>query len=105
MRESDPARERLLRGALEAQVDRQLQRPGVARAPCGAIGPICWPSELTLHGAPGEAAVQDAVVGRLDARLTDVLAGLRPGVAARRQLGPAQLSEQAEEAPPSAPCG
>src|SRR5262249_3994982 len=91
-----PVDQRVLRGPLKARVDRELQRRrlllGRHTERAGDAAERV-DRDLGLH----EPRVQQRVVRRLDAALTDDLAGFRILVRVGLELALADLAEEAEE--------
>src|SRR6266511_5032893 len=100
VRERDPVANRPFRCPLKPCVDREPQ-PGQRVRPTDEVErPDRAPQGIDAHACTLQASVEDPVVGRLDARLSDELAG--PGAAVRSlaQLGRTHFAEQAEELAP-----
>src|SRR5207244_2643831 len=75
----------------------QLQRRQDRRTAAVTERPDDPAGRVDAQARAAEAAVQEPVVRRLDARLADQLAGLRAPVAVRPDLVRLDLAEQAEE--------
>jgi hypothetical protein len=90
VRETDPVSKRMLRGALQAYVDRQ---PEAVRRTAVQRPDREWAAEGVDHEPRSrQATAQDRVIGRLDARLADDLAGAVAAKAPLVQLHRADLA-------------
>ena len=100
VRQRDPVLDRLLRDALHAEVDRQLEASGRPRNADDVGGAdraaLCVHHDACLL----EAAVQQSVVCGLGAGLADDHPGAGAAVGVLRELRGADLAEQAEELAP-----
>src|SRR5207253_11235044 len=97
VRVADSVLDRLLGGALQPRVDRQLEAARRTVAPGGAERAHDAPPRVDGHLLAHEAAVEQPVVGGLDARLADHLPGLVAAVAAFGELPRPDLAEDAQE--------
>ena len=95
--EGDPVLDHLLGDALQPCVDRQLQRRQLLAGHRNAQRAHHPSERVDLHTRLLEAAVEPAVVPRLDPGLADDLPALRARVAGRAELRRADLAEQPEE--------
>src|SRR5262249_50183998 len=84
----------------EARVERRLEAWGGRRNADEVGGPNRAALRVHYDACLFEAAVQQAVVGRLHARLADDHPGAGAAVGVLRELGRAHLAEQAEELTP-----
>src|SRR2546421_12670796 len=97
MCQRDPVLDRSLRCSLQPQVDRQLQATGRARHPddpCRTDRPALGVDD---DARLLEAAVEDAVVRRLNPGLADDRTGAQVWVRSRCDLRGADLAQKAEE--------